>query len=792
MTPPIFTSLGFGFGAQYVLTTAEGYVISRSLRFNRDDNAYLSRTPASDSNRKTWTWSGWIKRTSISNSQIVFYARLSTTDIFKVEFETADTIFFEGKVAGTNTLLATTTRVFRDTSAWYHLVFSLNASSLQFKVYVNGVEETLTSVTGPSNQDYIVNSTAPHYIGGWTTTANCDFYLAEVNFIDGQALDPTSFGEFDDNGVWQPIDTSGLTYGTNGYYLDFLDNSSAAALGYDTSGNGNDWTVNNISVAAGAGNDSLPDHPTNGDTANDTGLGGQVSGNYCTWNPLKKSAGASLSNGNLKLEIGATGGTQQTYANFGMSSGKWYWEIEVDTGSGGALFFGIAKDSHGLNYYPGQTADGYGFGNTSSSNPQKWHNGVGTSYGSAMPTVGDIVGTAFDATNGTITWYLNGVSQGTAFTGIPADTWFPTAGIDYAKVTLNAGQRPFAYPVAGFKSLCTANLPVPTIADPSTVMDTKLWTGNGTSQTISGLGFSPDFVWIKNRNFGSDHEVYDRTRGAGNVIKPSNTDVEAFDANALLSFTSDGWTLGNGGSVNRNNDPIVGWTWDAGTSNATNTDGTITSTVRANVSAGFSIVTYSAGSGGSTVGHGLVGVSPHLIIAKSRTVSQDWVVYHSATGNSQYLLLSQTAAASSLTNYWGTVGASTFGVSNNGFLNNNGDMVAYCYAPVEGYSAFGSYTGNGNADGTFVYTGFRPKWIMIKRTDSTAFWMILDSERDTYNVIDGQLYPNSSNAETSSAVADFVSNGFKARSTSNEMNTNNGTYIYAAFAETPYKTARAR
>jgi len=338
-------------------------------------------------------------------------------------------------------------------------------------------------------------------------------------------------------------------------------------------------------------------------------------------------------------------------------------------------------------------------------------------------------------------------------------------------------------------------------------MDVKLWTGNGTSQTISGLGFSPDLVWIKNRNLGSDHEIYDRTRGAENVIKPSNTDAEGADANALLSFTSTGWTLGNSGAVNRNNDPIVAWTWDAGSSAVSNSNGSITSLVRRNSTAGFSIVTYS-GVGYSnvddnfTVGHGL-GVKPAMVIVKKRNNTGFWAVWHTAFGdpaasgtNNKYIILSSSGAQGSLGAGYLFKDASTsdvFGIGVGSEVNGSGsNFVAYCFAPVEGYSAVTSFVGNGLTAGPFVHLGFRPKFILYKSSTSGDWWNFLDTERSTYNPLGPYLQSNAASEGTASLVEIF-SNGFRPIfNLGNQWNGSGQTYIVYAVAEHPFKYARAR
>jgi hypothetical protein len=414
--------------------------------------------------------------------------------------------------------------------------------------------------------------------------------------------------------------------------------------------------------------------------------------------------------------------------------------------------------------------------------------------------------------NGNLVFYKNNTSQGTAYSSgtFSGKTIMPAVGngggatVTY---TLNAGQRPFAYTApSGFKALCTANLPAPLVTKPSTVMDVVTYTGTGATRSITGLGFSPDFVWIKERGATAGHNSYDIVRGASVYLASESTNAEGTDTDALTSFNSDGFSLGSGYTVksaNGSGRSYVAWTWDAGSSTVTNTQGSITSQVRANASAGFSIVTYTGTGSSATVGHGL-GVEPHLIITKNRSNgSYGWYTYAKAVGNTKYLILEGTAAATTF-NLWQdtTPTSSVFYLSSNAAVMNNGNnYVAYCFAPVVGYSSFGSYVGNGSSDGSFVYTGFRPRLVMIKCSTAVFDWRIFDTSRSDANganVVNYKLYPNTSGAENGSGGdnsstnnIDILSNGFKLR-TANGATNDPQTYIYAAFAESPFNYARAR
>ena len=1314
-----------------------GYQIERSLRFNPGDSAYLNRTPSSSGNLKTWTWSGWVKRSNSGAGH--------TNDFFScgvnihnggaggaqanAYFDVDGTIQVY-EYSGGYGYNYRTTQVFRDFSAWYHIVISLDTTDLtagdRVKIYINGDRVTSFSTSNAPTLNFegeINKSGVQHYISD--TAAPFNGYLADVHFIDGQALAPTDFGETDDNGVWQPkkfagiynqefaenwesqvtgsaidagraismtfdgdattrsaaaagttltftptspitgisavvikadrdsgasssglvlngtnissnwssgtseqtisvnnltslswqteansqwwgvyyikIVKNGVTYELlqrpsstfNSFHLDFADNSSNAALGTDTSGNDNTWTVNNLEAAPGggtpvssatgalpvynttdslgkvkgtgtrtdsnssylvvavpfdagntvdvsnsintssttksftttgsfasnasnifygsstdfngssclgttssssdftfgtgdftveywanyddisasnsqrgdfqtsttsggvttslstgvinsfypsgtlnfnvagatagviagiaagtwyhiafvrengsvrlykdgilqattsntgnvtatylaiggyysatyfingrmqdfrvykgvakytsnftlvapgnpalqAGTDSLLDTPTNGDTASDTGAGGEVVGNYATLNPLALPGGGTLSDGNLKYLSG--GGWDPTSATIGVNSGKWYWEYLFE---GTNMECGITAHPNTDNWI-GNYQESIGIGNGG----DLYLNGDGGTNPSGWSTIatGSIVGNELDLDNGTFRHYVNGVAQSYATQSLDTSlTWFP-AGSVYASshLTYNFGQRGFAYqnagtnrPSADFKCLTTANLPEPTIADGSKYFDTKLYDGTGSALTISNYGFSPDLAWIKCRNATLGHNLVDTVRGANYTLFSNTTGSESTQTDRLTAFTSDGFTLGTNAAVNTSSNTHVAWAWDAGSSNTTiaasalnssvydqsqtwssGKDGdrsdypvtnvfdaslttvgygsvnqtitvtlpggsialtslrvradragtatgkfyvngndytsqiasgtnwntitgetsitsigyasdtgsnfvglyavevngkqlvdygvsvpnvpSIASTVRANPSAGFSIVSYTgnlSGNGSASVAHGLNAI-PELIITKQRNSASRWPVQHKDLADNHLLVLNTTDASTSypfgdLTNKTSSI----FSTNYTAGMNTNGDdFIAYCFAPVEGYSAMGSFLATGSADSAFVFTGFRPRWILGKATSTTfatGDWFIYDTERETFNSQSKPIGANTSNVEDSGGYyyIDVLSNGFKIRGAYDMINKASETYIYLAFAEHPFKTARAR
>ena len=805
---------------------AGGYQISRSLRFNSSDSGFLSRTPASAGNRRTWTWAGWVKRSALGAAQEIFAGGAGGTDTtqFEIGFASSDILFCWG--AATEYL--NTTQVFRDVGAWYHIVVVFDTTQAtannRLKLYVNGTEVTTFSTNNRAsltqNGDFGVNQAALHTLGRRASAASwyLSGYLADIHFIGGSALDPTSFGETDANGIWQPKTYTGSYSGTNSFHLPFSDNSTAAALGTDTSGAGNTWTVNNISVTAGAGNDSLVDSPTNYG-ASDTGVGGEIRGNYCTLNPLDRMTD-NPSNGNLEWNVASANhrGVRATIKF--PTSGKWYYEARVGTASGTmAIGVGMATPSA----TPGYSNSGTWFIVTNSTiTAVIRETSNSTISGMAAPQVGDILQVAYDADNGRAWFGKNNVwANGTTGTdgnpgagtnptvsGFSADH-FPCVTAYQATLDCNFGQRPFAYTApSGFKALCTQNLTPPTgvVAQPSTVMNVVTYSGTGSSLTLpngsstpTSISFTPDLIWIKGRSGATDHALYDAVRDVQKDLVSNSTAAETTQATGLTAFGTNTFTVGTLAKLNTSSSTYVAWCWDAGTTTVTNTQGSITSSVRANASAGFSVVTYTGTGGtGGTVGHGL-GIAPGLIIIKDRDRSIVWVCYHSSLGSTKYLLLNTTDAATTDATYWGAgITSTTFGLQANNFsginyLNDN--FVAYCFAPVAGYSSSFSWNGTGSTDGPAIYLGFRPRMIVWKRTDSAANWSILDSSRSSYNVADDWLGPNSSSAEATDNAAyaiDFLSNGLKIRATHEATNQAGGTYVGFAWAESPFAYARAR
>ena len=762
-------------GGANLLLAAGGvstYEIDQSLRFS--GGQYLSKTFSSSGNRETNTLSLWCKRSYLSAFSDNNYT-LVTAD----PNNNYDEIGFTQNYGNTESdevwyriqggYYVIPNNLFRDISAWTHLVFrrdgTQSTAANRLRIYINGAEATYRATNyQPQNQEWgKLCHSCNHRIGTYDNTyQKFRGYMAELHLVDGQSLGPDSFGEYDDNGVWRPIAYDG-TYGTNGIYMKF-DPSAANGIGHDHSGNGHHFTPTGFTTS-GTGTDVMSDTPTT---------------NWCTLNPLDKASAHTLSDGNLKITQGSTT-DNNTASTIAVSSGKWYFELEITNHAGSISYdIGIGKDLS-RNTVLGNNATSYAY----SSSGNKRTNSTNSSYGASF-TTGDILGAAFDADAGTLTFYKNGTSQGQAFTGITNGPYHFLVGtyVSGDVRTVNFGQRAFSYtPPTGYKALNTANLPTPDIADGSQYFNTVLWTGNAANpRSITGVGFSPDFVWTKKRSSAQDHFLFDVVRGStnGNFYElRSNSQqsqgVPSTASTGLRSLDSDGFTIGSDASVNTNNDTYVAWNWQE------------------SATAGFNIVTWSGNDvNGRSIAHGL-GLTPAFIIVKSYSSTQSWPVWHQSFSAIECMLLDGTTGKFSASAYFGG-GANeqlpddvNFYIGSNNDINGaSRDYIAYVWAPVPGYSSFGSFVGNGSADGPFIYTGHRVGWLLYKRADSNASWAIYDSARDPYNVCTHDLYANLNNPEASFAAVDLLSNGFKIRTANGDVNQSGGAFIYAAFAEHPF------
>jgi len=813
------------------LFTNPDYQISRSLRFNSADGPILERAGSAGGNRQTWTWSGWVKRSKLNSSNtnppVFFGASDRSAGSALLQFglygsdSGIDCINFNEQSGGSYNI--TTIAKFRDMSAWYHIVCAYDTTqstaSDRVKIYVNGVLQAITSGSTYPTQNtngYVNYSAFPYFIGAYdtgTTNYTTNGYITEVNFIDGQQLGPGSFGYVDPNtGVWSPSRYVG-SYGTRGFYLNFADNSNitAGTLGKDLSGNANNFTPTNLSVTAGVGNDSFVDSPTNYGT--DTGAGGEVRGNYATLNRLDlPGSNNTLANGNLDNSMSVGGQYGTAVSSISVSSGKWYAEFTM---AGTTGFIGVSTSAYqntianneGYNGKFWYTTNGYAY---YSGDGNKYRSNTNAAYG-ATYTTGDIIGVALDLDAGTLVFYKNGASQGTAYTGLSGTFTINATSVSGVTISANFGQRPFAYTApSGYKALCTQNLPTPTIGSTSATLATKFMgvdSWSATDSTARSINTGVDMatygglLWIKNRPITLDHYLVDTVRGFTKYFATNKTDAENTGDIQLVS-TPYGVTF-NTGSASLNQAAQgytwVGWNWAAGGAAVTNTTGSISAQVSANPLSGFSIVTYTGTGSNATVGHGL-GVAPSMFIVKRRSDSENWCTYHQSLGATKALFFNLTDAETTNSVFFNNTAptSSVFSIGTNPSINSNtSTYVAYCWAEVPGFSRISSYTGNGSTDGPFVYCGFRPRWIMFKRTTATENWTIFDTVRDPYNIAGRRIHPSLNSAETddtagTTIIADILSNGFKIKGTGVNINGSGDTYIFAAFAESPFKYSRAR
>jgi len=912
-----------------------------SCRFNDNDSAFLSRTPATGGNRRAFTFSTWIKRGNLGSIQQIFNAGAGE----EIQFTAADALSVTTAGSGAYT----TTSLFRDQTAWYHIQVAVDTDLVlaadRIKIFVNGDRISNFSVsTAPTiNVDTAFNNTGVHHLGSSETPAEyLDGYLSTVNLVDGLALSPENFGLFNSSDVWIPkridpttwdtnellfdrtagtniggmIGDGGLaaafddtasqaatasasetavassfvgksygagngktvtsyivfpsndlgfstnanvtiqlygsnttpsnstdgtllhdsgsfadttssqtydfvdintttpylfhwvtvvpaatatnyiaevqfyhraSYGQNGFFFDFTDNSTANALGTDGSGRGNDYTASGLSIT-----DQLLESPTD---------------NHATWLSTTghTTQNASFSNGNLTITHSGTV-VHNCWASIAVKGGKWKIRLMNNGVRSGDAYFGAIQES-ALSW--SSDLDGItGCFTYRSSNGQANDGAIGSAYGNSWNADTDEIDMYLDLDNGVI-WYSkngtlqNGASQsevenGTitnaAHSGLDiTETYYIVYSADSGGVTTDFGQDDFDGDALfnGFFGLRTTDFSEPAITKPSDYFETVLYTGNATAnRRLWRQDFKPDLVWIKNRDTTTtDHKLFDSVRGATSHLSSNDQNAEAAEANSLLSFDYQGFTLGNSTSTDVNLDGIdyVAWSW------------------KKSASSGFDIKAYTGtGTSGLLVNHDL-GAVPELMMIKNRgTGTTDWAVYHhgvnGGTNPEQYFgWLNSTNAFTNSggTAYWNDATPSTtqFTLGNDTDVNaSSNDYIAYLWRSITGFSKIGSYTGNGAADGPFVYLGFRPAWLLVKRAGTSASWYLHDAKRNSFNPVDREITINTNAAEFESGLDpyDFLANGIKINDNNNAWNAAANLYVYAAFAQDPFKTTRAR
>ena len=805
-----------------------GLDIQRSVRCGNGGS--FTRTPSVTGNQKVWTWSAWIKKWYANGGTHYLFTSEGSNDGIAGLYFSGDNINTYFDTSGANPYGAVNSRLYRDSNSWMHIVWQVDALNTTQRIWVNGQEESLSSSLNPPNYAYSMNQSGKlqglgvSAFGGSHTNG---LYFAEVHHSDGYKYDPSYYGYTDpQTGIWRPKKVTGISYGVNGFYLDFSDKSAttAAALGKDRSGNGNDWTPNGMSLADNSANDSSLDTPTN---------------NFCTFDALSARGTTFMEpqEGGLSFSLAAHTDVMSSFLI--PDSGKWYAEFVFTTVASGAVGVtnlnrkqtsGAANALNGINMLSGEIRV----------------NDSSTQTSLTAFAANNVIGIKVDRDAGTVAFTINGSAVGNpeniSSMNAPFDLMFNayrnSSGGSTPSGYANFGQRPFSYLPSGFRSLCGRNMTTPTgssIVDPKEQFDLFNYTtgsSNGTF-THTGIGFKPDLMWVKCQTAGEHHFMIDSVRGdqaiTNKFIRPSDAGAEG---TAGTNGTT--WTTINGGfkvtetSIDNSNGggelyyasrTYIAWCWKAGgSSNTYNIDGVGYATATAagldggtknptgasvNTKAGFSIISYVASNGSNdTIYHGLK-QAPEIIIAKDRDNSRNWGVYYSLPGgtNTNWAKL-DTSGAQGSNNSGQTLGGVSgsymylhqdyFQVGNNGFANGGDDgadkIIAYMWHSVPGYSKMGIYKGNGNANGVYVPLGFRPAWVMVKKTNGANSWVIYDAKRSPENVIDNYLIAEGTDVDNTNAASniDFLNDGFKFRSGYDLVNS--GDYIYMAFAEQPGRT----
>jgi len=715
-----------------------------------------------------------------------------------------------------------------DSSAWYHICFTVTSNTVT--TYINGIKQS-TSPTQPSGGSDMC-------IGSNSTSLQDEAlvgYLAEVNLLDGTVIGDTNnildeFGRVNEDGIWVPkeISFTSSQYGDRGFRLVF-DSSADGGIGDDSAPTGTGHTAANDFTATGF--DTTAISSSNPD--NDIDYEDTPTSNYQTFNPLypvNSNGPQRFNDANLGIDLSSAsslGYNRFFFSTLKMpSSGKWYFEhtrpSTVDSSDPSLQYpfvgFTTLQDtfaSESSNTWQNNISmaggTGYGYRHGTTSNAV-----YGPTQGSQTWPIGAVIGCSYDADTGDVRFYNQGTDMG-LFDTLPSNTDFYLSAMQiytHGPAKFNFGQMPFVYtPPTGFEALHLNQLAQPTIKDGRKHFGILTYTGDGATtagQTVTdtdAVQFTPDLVWIKKRgdNGGSatvrEHILVDSVRGKDgsyywNLSSDSSGNETSADHVSAIGQGSITVHDITSGAVNQNLNTFVAWCWKAGGTAVSNTDGTITSSVSANTTAGFSIVSWTGTQTTSqTVGHGL-SEAPDLVIYKARDEAANWIVGSSALGATEYLILDVDNGSASDSTYIPSQPSNTvLNLGSVSSVNNDEKMIAYCWHSVEGYSKFGSYTGGGSGtapgyDGTFVYLGFRPAFLLVKRTNAAGDpWILLDSTRDATNFAFRGLQPDTTANEPTSGDAyacDFLSNGFKWRSANAGVNSTSATYLYAAFAENPF------
>ena len=789
--PMIYEGNGAGQRVGNFIPFTDSHTVDNSCVFDGSSD-YMNKTfSTSGTNRKKFTFSCWFKLGALgATGTLLSCDDTSSDNEFMFWVESGGNIRIANYVGGSNKLNLITNRLFLDASTWYNLVLEADStpstpSISSIKLYINGSQipsSGFSTQTYPTqNFDFALGNAFDHEVGRYALSDNnlWNGYISEMVFIDGTCYDASSFGQTDTStNRWIPKDVSGLTFGTNGFYLEFETSSN---LGDDTSGNTNDFTVNNI-VAANQTNDT----PTK---------------NFSTLNPnTMANTSGTLTEGNLKYTASSNGNT-----NYGTiiipTSGKWYFEATVNSQDTNLASIGIKSVSSAAT----DTDDfsgvgGYGMmqANNSGLNGHRFENSTTTLPGggaaqSVTWSTSDRVNIAYDADNRKLYFGKNGTyynfESGATITAasIANNTATPQFGTiinqEYLPaVSGNSSSGGTAY---------TFNFGGGGFTDTAPTGFVALNQDNLSENTAGITGFS----WIKNRDATDNHILQDRVRGATNYIISNNADVEATNANSVQKFLQQGVQIGNMDAVNTSAESYVLWQWAANGTGTLNELGSIDSYVSANTDAGFSIVKYTGTGSAATVGHGLSS-APYFIVNKtlgSGSTDANWQVYHSEVGATKAMFFNTNGSPATSSTYWNNTAptATVFSIGTD--RDSAVEYINYCWVEVEGYSKFGSFTGNNSSDGPYINMGFAPSYFMFKRTDGNGDWYTFDSSRSPYNPATNLLAYNQTKTEStmasdsSNGKIDFLSNGIKFRSgNGSDFNGSGATFIYAAWAENPF------
>jgi len=776
-SPIIYEGNGGGQRVGRFVPFTDNGTIDNSCIFNRADSAFLSRTPSSSStSQRTFTISFWLKRGTALGTNLGLFAGDGANDNngLRVYLSTSNEIGFSYVVSNSNVARVITTRSLEDTSKWYHIMCVADTTqatdSDRWKIYIDGDLQAVGSTVYPT-QNYDValfgSTSYPTTVARALTlggSSHLDGYLAEYNVVDGTALTPDTFGVTDTStGRWIPKTLSGITYGTNGFRLKFQDSS---ALGDDTSGNGNDLTATNL-----ASTDQTTDSPTQ---------------NHCTWDPNDHANLATFSEGNLKVTGGSASTSGSCRGTLAPKSGKYYFEVKFLGGAfAGHNSLGIRNKNVAIN----STTSGSGVTTESYHWRDDGYAINGTlgqmNSGFSSYTTNDYIGVAMDLDTGKIWMSKNGTYEKsgnpvtgenpmfTIPTGQPYAPWW--LGYGYTNNNeLNCGQKAFnTAPPTGYVALQQDNLP----------------------SAVRGIS---DFLIIKNRDAADSWMWQDSLRGSGQYGSTSTaTQYNTAITDGVQKFLAGGFSTEDNDAINTSGESYVAHNFHLnGGTTTTDTTGTLSTELQANATAGFSVGKFTvSGSGNVTWAHGLGGVPEMGILCAFDSTNYGTTYHHktSSTPYNEYLLTTTDATVAASAGIWGSAKPTSTlwtGLVNSLFTA-GGVYVFYSFRSIEGFSKFSSYTGNGLADGPFVYLGFRPAYVMIKRLTAGYHWTEKDTSRDPINPMTRDLKWNLTDAENvaSANAVDFLSNGFKIRSASSGATNYNGsgaTHIYMAFAENPF------